>query len=154
LTTLAATLINWDALWKIVVGALVGGTGVVLAFGVALLALERAETARSRTTRFAQRALAGACGALCVATIAMGLYAITHKPAPKAAPNPRYATQSGAMTRSPPAAVAAGPADVGACLLGGTHAAGADRPCRPGSSTRRSPVGKAPHRGARLVLAR
>lgn len=88
MTTLAATLINWSALWKIGVSALVGGTGVVIAFGVALLGFERARTGGSGATRVAYRTMAGACGALCIATIAIGLYAIAHKPSSKSTSKP------------------------------------------------------------------
>lgn len=83
---IAATLINWDALWKIVVVALIGGTGVVVAFGLTLLGLERARTARSRATRLAHRALAGVCCTVCVAAVATGLYAIAGSRHPKATP--------------------------------------------------------------------
>jgi hypothetical protein len=75
-----------NALAKIVVAALVGGTGVVVAFGLALLGLERARTAGGGTTRMAHRALAGVCGALCLAAVAIGLYAMASKPSSKAAP--------------------------------------------------------------------
>jgi NADH:ubiquinone oxidoreductase subunit 6 (subunit J) len=85
-SSLAATLINWNALWKIAAAAFIGGAGVVVAFGVALLGLERARTARSDGMRLAHRALAGACGVLCIAAVAVGLYAMTDKPSSKTAP--------------------------------------------------------------------
>jgi len=94
MTTLAATVVNWDALWKIGVSALVGGAGVVMAFGLALLALERASTAGSRAMRVTHRTVAGVCGAICIATIAIGLYAMAHKHASKSGPKPARAALS------------------------------------------------------------
>jgi hypothetical protein len=76
---IASTLINWGTLWKIILAALVGGTGVVIAFGFLLLALSRARTARSEGIKLAERGLAGLCGAFCVAAVAIGIYAMAHK---------------------------------------------------------------------------
>jgi hypothetical protein len=43
---LASSLIDFDALWKIVVASFVGGAGVVVAFGFVLLGRSRYEQAR------------------------------------------------------------------------------------------------------------
>jgi hypothetical protein len=59
MSTAAAALINWNELWKIVIAALVGGTGVVIVFGLLLLGISRV-----------------------VAVAAVGIYAMTQKPSP------------------------------------------------------------------------
>ena len=66
-TTAAATLINWSDLWKIVVAALVGGSGVVLVFGLLLLGISRGQSSTRRTARFGLYALSALCGAFVVA---------------------------------------------------------------------------------------
>jgi NADH:ubiquinone oxidoreductase subunit 6 (subunit J) len=91
-TTLAATLINWADLWKIVLAALVGGTGVVIVFGLLLLGVSRGKTATRTTTRYGLYTLSGVCGVLVVAVMAVGVYAMTQKPSSaKPKPKPRAA---------------------------------------------------------------
>lgn len=80
---LAAAYINWSALWKICVAAIVGGAGVVIVFGFLLLGVKIANQAKSGGREWAGYALSGVCGLFCVAVIAAGIYAILNKPASK-----------------------------------------------------------------------
>jgi hypothetical protein len=83
--TAATALINWGELWRIVVAALVGGSGVVLVFGLLLLGISRGQSSTRRTARFGLYALSALCGAFVVAVAAVGVYAMTQKrssPAP------------------------------------------------------------------------
>ncbi len=88
---IAASLIDWTALAKILVAALIGGAGVVIAFGFVLLGLDRAKAAQRRHSRVAYRTVAGICGVGCVAAVAIGIYAMTQKPSPKPAHQPKSA---------------------------------------------------------------
>jgi NADH:ubiquinone oxidoreductase subunit 6 (subunit J) len=96
----ASSLIDWNALARIALTALVGGGGVVVAFGLMLLGLERARAAKSRHLRLAHGVLAGACGVCCMAVLLIGIYAMTDKPSPKHASRPKPAALA------PPARVA------------------------------------------------
>jgi hypothetical protein len=90
--TIATTLINWAELWRIVAAALVGGTGVVIVFGLLLLGLSRGKTATKTTTRYGLYTLSGLCGVFVVAVMAVGVYAMTQKPsAAKSKPKPTAA---------------------------------------------------------------
>jgi hypothetical protein len=80
---LASSYINWSALWKIILAALVGGAGVVIVFGFLLVGVKIANNAKGGGREWAGYALAGVCGLFCVAVIAAGLYAILNKPASK-----------------------------------------------------------------------
>ena len=88
--TVAATLINWPELWKIIVAALVGGTGVVIVFGLLLLGMSRGRTATRSSTRLGLSTLSALCGVLVVTVAAVGLYAMTQKPS-SAKPKPKAA---------------------------------------------------------------
>ncbi len=55
---MAASLIDWTALGKILVAALIGGAGVVVAFGFVLLGVNRASAAQRRHARVAYRTMA------------------------------------------------------------------------------------------------
>jgi hypothetical protein len=83
LSTLATALVNWNALLKIVLAALIGGTGVVIVFGFLLLGISRGRTATHLTQRYALFTLSGLCGVLVVAVAAVGIYAMTQKPSSK-----------------------------------------------------------------------
>jgi NADH:ubiquinone oxidoreductase subunit 6 (subunit J) len=83
LTALASSLVDWSALWKIVVAALVGGTGVVLVFGVMLYGLQRFQTAKHLAGRIVNATVVGAAGAFCIAAVVIGIVAMTHKSSPK-----------------------------------------------------------------------
>jgi len=89
---LAAPIIDGTALWKIVLASALGGVGVVVAFGLVILCVTRAEQARAsngvgRILYFAGAAL---CGAFCLAVVAVGIYAMAKKPATPA-PKPKAA---------------------------------------------------------------
>lgn len=81
---LASQFINWSALGKIVLAALIGGAGVVVVFGFLLLFLKHANAAKSDGGRIANYALGGLCGLICVGAVAVGIYAMAEKPASKA----------------------------------------------------------------------
>jgi hypothetical protein len=88
---LASSLVNWSALWRIILAALVGGAGVVIAFGFVLLGVKNAKLAAGRSTIAMHRILAGACGVFCVGAVVIGIYAMTQKPSSHAAPKPKPA---------------------------------------------------------------
>lgn len=83
---LATQYIDWSALGKIVLAALIGGAGVVIVFGFLLMGVKIANNAKGGGREWAGYALAGVCGLFCVAVIAAGLYAILNKPKSKPAP--------------------------------------------------------------------
>ena len=70
MSPIATALINWHELWKIILAALVGGTGVVIVFGLLLLGISRGRTATKPTTRYGLYTLSGLCGVLVVAVAA------------------------------------------------------------------------------------
>jgi NADH:ubiquinone oxidoreductase subunit 6 (subunit J) len=80
---ITSEFINWSALWKIVVAALIGGAGVVVLFGFLLLGVKIANNAKGGGGEWAGYALAGVCGFLCVAAIVVGIYAMAKKPSSK-----------------------------------------------------------------------
>lgn len=80
---LASSYINWSALWKIVLAALVGGAGVVIVFGFLLVGVKIANNAKSGGREWAGYALAGVCGLFVVAVVVAGIYAMVNKPASK-----------------------------------------------------------------------
>jgi len=85
----ATALVNWNALLKIMLAALIGGTGVVIVFGFLLLGISRGRTAKHPAQRYALFTLSGFCGVLVVAVAAVGIYAMTQKPSSK--PKPKAA---------------------------------------------------------------
>ena len=87
----ASSLIDWNALGRIALTAFVAGGGVVIAFGLMLLGLERARAADSGHLRLAHWVLAGACGVCCVAALLIGIYAMADKPSPRHASRPKSA---------------------------------------------------------------
>jgi hypothetical protein len=89
---IATALINWHELWKILLAALVGGTGVVIVFGLLLLGISRGKTATNAPTRLGLYTLSGLCGVLVVTVAAAGIYAMTQK-ASSAKPKPKTAAQ-------------------------------------------------------------
>jgi NADH:ubiquinone oxidoreductase subunit 6 (subunit J) len=78
---LATPLINTSALWKIIVAAVAGGAGVVIAFGILLLGLSRAKQARGSGQRLTNYAISGLAGVFCLAAVVIGIYAMAKKPA-------------------------------------------------------------------------
>ena len=91
ISPVAAALVNWTELWKIIITALVGGTGVVIVFGLLLLGISRGKTATKPVTRYGLYTLSGLCGILVIAVAAIGIYAMTQKPS-SAKPKPKAAT--------------------------------------------------------------
>jgi hypothetical protein len=106
MSSLATALINWDALWKIVLAAFVAGIGVVLAFGVLLLGVSRARQATSEGGRYAYYGLSFLCGALCLTVVAIGIYAMANKPVSK---KPTTPTKSAGLSVASPQRAAAPP---------------------------------------------
>jgi NADH:ubiquinone oxidoreductase subunit 6 (subunit J) len=92
-TTLATALINWNDLWKIIVAALIGGTGVVIVFGLLLLGISRGKTATKSTRRYGLYSLSALCGVLAVAVACLGVYAMTQRSS-SAKPKPKTAART------------------------------------------------------------
>jgi hypothetical protein len=82
-TLIASDFVNWSALWKIILAALIGGAGVVLAFGILLIGLKWTNSARGAGTKLGGYSLAAVCGVFCVAAVVVGIYAMAHKPKAK-----------------------------------------------------------------------
>jgi NADH:ubiquinone oxidoreductase subunit 6 (subunit J) len=95
----STALINWNALWKIVLAAAVGGIGVVVTFGVLLLCLSRARSSTNSAKRLAYFAASTLCGLVCLAVVAFGVYAMVEKPVSKPA-KAKAANVMGAATAS------------------------------------------------------
>jgi hypothetical protein len=98
MAAVATPLINWSALGKIVLAAVIGGIGVVFAFGLLLLCLSRARSATSSGRRYVLYALSGICGALCLAVVGIGIYAMVEKPVSKKPATTKSAYAMGATT--------------------------------------------------------
>ena len=77
MSPIATALVNWSELWKIILTALVSGTGVVIVFGLLLLGISRGRTATRPATRYALFTLSGLCCVLVVAVSAFGIYGMT-----------------------------------------------------------------------------
>jgi hypothetical protein len=90
MTPFATALVNWHELWRIVVAALVGGTGVVIVFGLLLLGVSRGKTATKPIARYGLYVVSALCGVLVVAVAAVGVYAMTQKSG-SATPKPKRA---------------------------------------------------------------
>ncbi len=77
-----ASVVDLDALWKIVLIALGGGVGVTAIFGFGVLRLETLDQARA-DGRTATALVAGAtvalCAVVCLAAVVFGVLAMTHK---------------------------------------------------------------------------
>jgi cytochrome bd-type quinol oxidase subunit 2 len=80
---LATPIVDWNAMWKIFLVALVAGAGVVVAFGFLLLGVKIAN--RSAGSRLAGLTLSVVCGVICVAVVVLGVYAMAKKPSSKPA---------------------------------------------------------------------
>lgn len=102
----ATPIVDWSAMWKICLVALAAGAGVVVFFGFLLLGLKFAqgpakgvsndaaagdaqsggtERPPSAGARLGGFTLALLCGLVCIAVVAIGVYAMTQKPSPKPA---------------------------------------------------------------------
>ncbi|HXO08008.1 MAG TPA: hypothetical protein VN880_08240 [Solirubrobacteraceae bacterium] len=97
MTILAAAstpLIDWSALWRIALAALIGGAGIVILFGFLLYGVKVANQAKSEGhegRRIGAYFVSGVCGAICVALVVVGIYAMAHKPKSKPTPPPKSA---------------------------------------------------------------
>jgi hypothetical protein len=78
-------IIDWSAILKIVIAALVGGCGIVIVFGFLLLGVKYAglgdDTGQTHTetSKVVGYAIAGVCAILVVGVIVLGIYAMTQK---------------------------------------------------------------------------
>jgi hypothetical protein len=77
-------IIDWSAILKIVIAALVGGTGIVIVYGFLLLGLKYAGLGDSTAThnessKVTGYALAAVCAILVVGVVVLGIYAMTQK---------------------------------------------------------------------------
>ncbi|HEX6698106.1 MAG TPA: hypothetical protein VF080_14965 [Solirubrobacteraceae bacterium] len=77
----ASSLVDFDALWKIVVAGFAGGAGAVVAFGFVLLGRSRYAQARDGDvlSRGSSVLLAALGGVLCAAALIVGFVALTKK---------------------------------------------------------------------------
>jgi hypothetical protein len=87
-STASTPLIDWSALWRIALAALIGGAGVVILFGFLLYGIKIANGAKSEGQRIGAYLVSGVCGVICVGLVVVGIYAMAHKPKSKPAPAP------------------------------------------------------------------
>jgi hypothetical protein len=78
--TIATALLHWNELWKIMLAALIGGTGAVIVFALLLLGISRGRTTRKPTVRYGFHTLSGLCAVLILGIAAIGVYTMTQKP--------------------------------------------------------------------------
>jgi hypothetical protein len=69
-------MVDLDALWKILLAALLAGVGLTALFGEGVAALDRA---RRGSAVAANAVLVALAAAVCLAALAAGLLAMTHK---------------------------------------------------------------------------
>ena len=78
-------IIDWSAILKIVIAALIGGSGIVIVYGFLLLGVKYAglgdDTGQTHTdtSKVVGYAIAGVCAILVVGVIVLGIYAMTQK---------------------------------------------------------------------------
>ena len=78
-------IIDWSAILKIVIAALIGGTGIVIVYGFLLLGVKYAglgdDTGQTHTetSKVIGYAIAAICAILVVGVIVLGIYAMTQK---------------------------------------------------------------------------
>jgi hypothetical protein len=78
-------IIDWSAILKIVIAALIGGTGIVVVYGFLLLGVKYAglgdESGQTHTesSKVIGYAIAGICAILVVGVVVLGIYAMTQK---------------------------------------------------------------------------
>jgi hypothetical protein len=82
--TFGDPIIDWSAIGKIVVVALIGGCGIVVVYGFLLLGLKYSgvgdsSATETSTSKVAGYAVAGVCAILVVGVIVLGIYAMTQK---------------------------------------------------------------------------
>jgi hypothetical protein len=79
-------IVDWSAILKVVIAALVGGCGIVIVFGFLLLGLKFAGVGdtsggtHTESSRMTGYTLAAICGIVVIAVIVLGIYAIVQKP--------------------------------------------------------------------------
>jgi hypothetical protein len=81
-TLVLATLIDTDALWKIVLATFAGGVGLTAIYGFLLTRAQAAAEARRRGATGAaalNSALVAACGLICAAALVVGFLAMMQK---------------------------------------------------------------------------
>lgn len=78
---LASAIVDWAALWKIAVAGFVAGAGLVAVYGVGVLGVVRARGVGGAEAepRPAWWGVVLVAGLLCLALIAVGVYAMTQK---------------------------------------------------------------------------
>ena len=78
-------IIDWSAILKIIIAALIGGTGIVIVYGFLLLGVKYAglgdDTGQTHTetSKVIGYAIAAICAILVVGVIVLGIYAMTQK---------------------------------------------------------------------------
>jgi hypothetical protein len=78
-------IVEWSAILKIVIAALVGGCGIVIVYGFLLLGVKYAGLGddsgdtHTETSKVVGYAVAGVCAILVVGVIVLGIYAMTQK---------------------------------------------------------------------------
>ena len=78
-------IIDWSAILKVVIAALVGGAGIVIVFGFLLLGLKFAGigdtsgATHTESSKMTGYALSAICGIVVIGVIVLGIYAIITK---------------------------------------------------------------------------
>ena len=81
----ADPIIDWSAILKIVIAALIGGTGIVIVYGFLLLGVKYAGlgddsgTTHTETSKVVGYTIAAICAILVLGVIVIGIYAMTQK---------------------------------------------------------------------------
>ncbi len=105
---LGSPIVDWSAIWKIWLVALIAGAGVVIVFGFLLLGLKFANAPRTdgtqgTTARVTGFAVSLVCGVLVIGVIALGIIAMIDKPpSPKSKPKKAAAVLTAPTGRQPP----------------------------------------------------
>jgi hypothetical protein len=79
ISVIAASIVDFNALWKIVAVSILAGAGVVGAFGYVLLGISRYQEAQGRGGRATYVLLVAVGSSFCLAAVVIGLIAMTHK---------------------------------------------------------------------------
>jgi hypothetical protein len=81
MSPLASAIVDFDALWKILLAGVAGGAGVVVAFGFVLLGRSRFVDAEgeSAAARAGYLVMAALGSTFCVAALVLGFMAMTKK---------------------------------------------------------------------------
>ncbi len=77
---MAAPIIVWSAILKIIIASLVGGAGVAIVFGFVVLGVERGTSPNAGgTVKAVNFTMAALASAFCVFAVVVGIYAIVKK---------------------------------------------------------------------------